>query len=186
MNFLLRTLWLVLFGSGRRSRLDIMDVCRTPMRVWPNDIDIAVHLNNGRYFTMMDLGRFDLMLRCGFWSKMRAAQWYPVVASETIRFRRALLTWEEFELQTRVVGWDERFVYLEQIFFRGTDVCAVGLVKTRFLRRPAVPLPTAEVLALGGHQEPSPPLPAYIAQWGEADQALWDAAAGPQVTAPTA
>ena len=31
------------------------------MRVWPNDLDTNAHMNNGRYLTLMDLGRFDLM-----------------------------------------------------------------------------------------------------------------------------
>ena len=35
------------------------------MRVWPNDLDTNAHMNNGRYLTLMDLGRFDLMTQCG-------------------------------------------------------------------------------------------------------------------------
>ena len=37
------------------------------LRVCPGDLDTSLHMNNGRYWTLMDLGRTDLMLRSGFW-----------------------------------------------------------------------------------------------------------------------
>ena len=46
-----------------------------PLRVLPNDLDTNLHLNNGRYLTLMDLGRVDLMLRMGVMGELRRRRW---------------------------------------------------------------------------------------------------------------
>ena len=79
MHLLLRTL-LLLFTSSRRPPLTVWDSSSLPLRVLPTDIDIAMHVNNGMYFSLMDLGRFDLMVRSGVWKRMRRRGWNPVAA----------------------------------------------------------------------------------------------------------
>jgi hypothetical protein len=83
MHLLLRTL-LLLFTSSRRPPLTVWDGSSLPLRVLPTDIDIAMHVNNGMYLSLMDLGRFDLMVRSGVWKRMRRRGWGPVVAAETV------------------------------------------------------------------------------------------------------
>ena len=41
-----------------------------------------------------------------------------VVVAETILFRRSLTLFQRFEIETRIVGWDERAFLLEQRFLR--------------------------------------------------------------------
>ena len=53
---LLRLRWL------RARRISIWDTARTPFRVVPTDLDLLRHMNNGKYLTLMDLGRMDLMV----------------------------------------------------------------------------------------------------------------------------
>ena len=48
------------------------------MRVWPNDLDTNAHMNNGRYLTLMDLGRFDLMTQCGLVGVVLRQRWFPI------------------------------------------------------------------------------------------------------------
>jgi acyl-CoA thioesterase FadM len=57
-------------------------------RVWPTDLDIFNHMNNGKFLSLMDVSRFDVMLRSGSWKKFRKLNWYPVVVAETITFRK--------------------------------------------------------------------------------------------------
>jgi acyl-CoA thioesterase FadM len=120
--------------------------------VWPTDLDVLRHVNNGVYFSLMDLGRVDLMARSEVLPALRARGWYPVSGEQTIRFRRSLTLGQRFAIETRVLGWDDRAVVLGQDF----------LV-------PGEAAPVADVLALAGHTEPSPPLPAWVARWA-ADQ----------------
>ena len=113
MHLLLRTL-LMLFTSARRSALTIWDVSSLPLRVLPTDIDIAMHVNNGMYFSLMDLGRFDLMVRSGVWKRMRQRGWTPVAAGETIAFRKSLQLWQHYTIETRIIGLDAKAIYFEQ------------------------------------------------------------------------
>ena len=65
MNLWLRLLHLILAGFVR-PRLDpARDVSRLAFRVWPHDLDTSLHMNNGRYWTLMDHGRADIMIRSG-------------------------------------------------------------------------------------------------------------------------
>ena len=89
VNLVFRLLWLRL-TAGRRSPLGMFDISRPRMRARLSDLDQIGHVNNGVYFSMMDLGRVDLLWRSGFWQKPTKAGWYPVVASQTITYRKPL------------------------------------------------------------------------------------------------
>ncbi|WP_084078367.1 thioesterase family protein [Demequina sp. NBRC 110057] len=134
MNLWLRLL-LTRLRSRRRARLSLWDEAVTPFRVAPTDLDLLGHMNNGRYLTLMDLGRLDLMIRSGFWADLDTHGWFPVVAGQTITFRKELRLGQRFEIRTRILGLDDRWGYLEQRFCVGDTVHAHALVRTRFLKR---------------------------------------------------
>ncbi|GAA1176410.1 thioesterase family protein [Ornithinimicrobium humiphilum] len=144
----------------------ILDPSVTTMRVRPGDLDIYLHVNNGVYLQMMDVARTNYIADLGGFPAMKERGWYPVVAAQTVTYRRSLTLGQRFDIITRVVGWDERVIYLEQVFTRGEELCARGLVAGRFLTRGSgerVPAPVvAEVL---GHGIPAPELPADVAEW---------------------
>ena len=102
MNLFFRLLVLMVRVRFRR-RLSIWDTARTPFRVNPLDLDVLMHMNNGRYLSILDLGRMDLMLRSGFWKVTEERGWYPVVAGQGITYRKSLRLWEKFEVRTRVM-----------------------------------------------------------------------------------
>lgn len=177
MNLFARLIWLMLTARFR-SRCDILGPCRTRFRVWPTDLDVLRHVNNGVYLSMMDLGRVDLLLRSDVMPKVRARGWYPVVAAETIQFRRSLQLFEKFVIETRVIGWDERSIYLEQRFARpGGDgeTIALAVIRGRFLVKGGGTVSMSELLALAGHEEPSPEIPEWVVRWNEGQQAATNA-----------
>lgn len=132
LYFRLLLLWLRI---RRRGVIGLWDTAKTPFRVVPTDLDPFGHMTNSRYLTIMDVGRIDLMMRSGFWSKMKEKGWYPVVAGQTITYKKSLQPWQRFELRTRVLGFDERWGYAEQTFCVGDVVYAQAFVRTRFLKR---------------------------------------------------
>ena len=99
------------------------------MRVWPNDIDFNFHLNNARHLSIMDYGRVHLLARGGVLKAIIKARWMPVVGGVWITYRRSLPLWARYELKTRLVAWDNRFFYMEQIFTGEEGLVAVGWVK---------------------------------------------------------
>jgi YbgC/YbaW family acyl-CoA thioester hydrolase len=151
---------------GRRPSL--WDEVRTPFRVALTDLDPLRHVNNGKYLSMLDLGRLDLMLRSGFWGALVDRGWYPVVSAQTITYKRSLTLGQRFELVTRVLGVDERAVYLEQTFVRGGAVVARAVVQGRFLRKSGGTVPPAELLEAADGTERDLTLPEWVHDWAGA------------------
>ncbi|WP_159603492.1 thioesterase family protein [Agromyces humi] len=175
MHMFFRTLLHVLFLSRRKPDLGHYDVARTNFITLPTDLDINRHMNNGVYFSIMDVARFDMLVRNGVWGAFRAKGWYPVVASETITFRKSLSLWQRFTIESKLVGYDDKAVYMEQRFVRpGPDgeaeVYAQGFIRARFLRKTGGTVPVSELIAEFGAIE-GQGIPEWIERWG-ADVAL--------------
>lgn len=137
----------------------------THFRVLPNDLDALLHVNNGVYLTLMDLGRIDLLLRSDAYHAIRKNGWYPVLAAETIRFKRSLKLFQKFVIRTRVVGWDERSIYLEQQFISNGKLAAKALVDARFLKKKGGNVAPAELLTLLNIDQSPPNIPEWVATW---------------------
>jgi len=137
------------------------------LRVLPTDIDVLRHMNNGVYFSIMDIGRMDLLIRSGGWQKLSAKGYYPVMANETISFRKSLNLWKKFDLETRVVGYDAKAVYVEQRFVVGGEIYAQAMTRARFLKRSGGTVTVAELLETIGWDGEQPVLPEWVNDWAE-------------------
>ena len=169
MNLLFRLSWTWL-ASHWRSAVPPLGPCITPFRVLPTDLDLLMHVNNGVYLSMMDVARVDLLYRAGLARKLAARRWYPVVVAETIQFRRSLEVFQRFDIETRLVGWDDKALLLEQKFIVCGEEVAAAVVRSRFLVRGGGTVAPADLAALAGMPATSPTLPPAVARWN-ADQA---------------
>ncbi len=167
---LLRTL-LMMIASRRKAPLDFREVGRVVMHVMPNDLDLLGHVNNGIYLSLMDLGRMDLMLRSGKWQALKRLGWYPVAAAVTVTYRRSLRLWERYTLETKVVGFDEKAMYVEQRFVRNGEVYVVAINRARFLKKSGGTVTVAEMGELAQIDPSSMPIPEWMAAWAK-DSAL--------------
>ncbi len=170
MNLIFRLIGLLLTVFFR-SKLDLLGESRINVQVWPNDLDIYGHMNNGRYLTIMDLGRFDLLVRTGLLKISARHRWKPLVGSVTIRFRRSLDPFQKYELCTRILCWDEKWFFMEQRFERNGNVFALAIVKGLF-RGSAGNVPIRPALGELGYTKPSPSIPAAIQLWIHAENQL--------------
>ncbi|WP_108718217.1 acyl-CoA thioesterase [Miniimonas sp. S16] len=149
--------------------IDPLGVSITRMRVLPTDLDLYLHVNNGTYLQMMDVARSNYIADLAGFQRLAKHRWYPVVASSTMTYRASLRPFQAFEIHTRMVGWDERITYLEQVFLRGETECARGLVAGRFLQRgTGARVPAADVVELLAPGLAQPELPAHVAEWAHA------------------
>ena len=163
---LLRTL-LLMIACRFRKPLGHDDVSRLRRRVLPNDLDILGHMNNGVYFSVMDLGRLDLGLRTGAWQSFAKHGWYPVAASETMSFRRSLQPWQRYTVESRVIGYDEKAMYTQQRFVVKGEIYAEGIVRARFVRKTGGTVTMAELGDAMGVDIAAHQLPAWIPRWAE-------------------
>jgi acyl-CoA thioesterase FadM len=85
----------------------------SPFRVLPHDIDINLHLNNGRYLQLIDVGRAEWLVRTGIWAVIRRNRWRPILGSVAVQYHRELRLWDVGNIETRLLGWDSRWTYLE-------------------------------------------------------------------------
>jgi acyl-CoA thioesterase FadM len=180
MNLYFRLLYVLIASFFKSKTKDIFQTYHLSFRVLPNDMDVNGHMNNGRYATLMDLGRIDMVLRNGLMKVMHKNKCVPVLASLQMRFRLPLFLWQRYDLQTKVICWDEKWVFMEQRFIITTGkkkgaVAAIGLLKGSFYDTKAKQtVPTQDLLEIIGVQDKSPAFPDHIQKWIRAEESLKD------------
>ncbi|GIG40011.1 hypothetical protein Cph01nite_17730 [Cellulomonas phragmiteti] len=148
---------------------DLLDPSVTHLRVRPGDLDLYRHTNNGVYLQYLDIGRSNYLADLGAYGRLAARGWYPVVAASTMTYRRSLTLGQRFTVTTRVLGWDARVVYLEQVVERGGHLAARGWLAGRFLSRAGDRIAPADVVeVIDGTRRESPALPDDVAAWARA------------------
>jgi acyl-CoA thioesterase FadM len=125
-------------------------------------------MNNGVFLTILDLGRYDHGKRTGIWKKWKKLGWYPVVVAENITFRKSLELWQEFTLESKVIGWTDEAIYFEQRFVVKHQIYARAVVRIRFLKRSRGIVTPQELLEVTSWTGPVPKLPDWVAAWSKA------------------
>ena len=164
-------LWLrlaIFFLTVRfRSRCSVLGPTVLKFRVLPSDLDLLGHLNNGKYLTILDICRLDLVTRSGLLRELTKRRWYPVVAAQTIQFRRSLYPFKKFQVTTEVVGWDEKYFFIRHLLTADSELVALALIAKRFLGPRAARLAPRQILNILG-QAPAPPqTPPWLVRWLE-------------------
>ena len=171
VNVIWRTL-LVILRARRRVRrgktLDPTAVGSIRLTTLPTDIDILRHMNNGRYLSLFDLGRWDLLIRTGLFDAMKGNGWYAVVSSETVTFRKSLELWQRFEVQSRFIGHDEKALFMEHRAVIDGEIYARAIVRARMLRRSGGTVKNEELFAAVGKPEGVPEIDAWVHDWAAA------------------
>jgi acyl-CoA thioesterase FadM len=163
-----RLMW-ALIRSQFKRKIDILDESAVTMRVWPNDLDLNVHMNSGRYISMMDIGRVEILGRLRLLRKVFGRGWRPMVGGSTIRYRRSLLPFQRFTVRTRIVCWDAKWLYFRHSIDVRGELCAVAYVRGLLRGREGNVTP-AQILELAGKPDAtSPPMPDDLAQWAAAE-----------------
>jgi acyl-CoA thioesterase FadM len=132
---------------------------------WPWDLDPWMELNNGRTLTLFDLGRMPLSMRLGMVAALKANRWGMTAAGNTVRYRRRVRMFQRIEMHSRLIGWDARFLYVEQAMWRGGEALNHMLVRLAATDDRGI-LPPSRLIAAMGHGDlPSPVLPDWVQAW---------------------
>jgi acyl-CoA thioesterase FadM len=163
MNLLIRLVLIIIEGLFRK-KLHPLSESVLHLRVLPNDLDLNLHMNNGRFLSLMDLGRLDLLIRTDLAGALVRHRWQPLVGAVNIRYKVSLLPFQRYRLHTKVIGWDEKWFYIEQRFERKNRTIAVGLVKALFRgdHRNISPEETLRLIKV--HIDP-PRMPERVLKW---------------------
>ncbi len=136
---------------------------------WPWDLDLWMELNNGRTLTLFDLGRIPLVRRIGLVKALRENGWGLTVAGLSARYRRRIRLFHRVEMRSRVVGWDERFFYVEQSMWKDEASCTTHVLVRLAVTGPGGIVAPGQVLAAMGQEGAQAALPGWVRAWTEAE-----------------
>lgn len=159
-----RLAWLSL-RAPKLAPLGLFDVCHSPRRVMPGDLDELRHMNNGAYLSNLDHARVELVVRTGLWKRLNEAGMYPVVSAQTITYRKSLELWQKYTIESRLLGVDDRSVYVEQRFVVDGEVYARAHIQARFLYRKGGTVTVEDLTAITGVDPVSHPIPGWLHEW---------------------
>lgn len=159
----------VFLRIGRRGKVDVRDESTIRFRVWPNDLDLNGHLTNSRYFALMDAARYDMVIRSGVWAAWKRNGWFPVVASQRIRFRKSLAPGARYTIRTRTLGWDEKNLYIAQVFERDGVVHAEATIRAAILAKGGRKVSLDDLMAASGWTGAPPQLPERVRLWVQSE-----------------
>ena len=173
MNLFFRLIRIIIHAFYR-PELHFLDTSIVTFRVWPLDLDINSHMTNSRYLSVMDLGRTDLLIRTGLGKLSWQKKWGSVLGSATIRWRRGLKLFQKYEIHTRVVGWDDKWFYLDQKILSGGHVISHAIVKAIFVKKGGSLMAKDIVKMVVGDEmsSESPTIPEAILYWNKSEEAM--------------
>lgn len=158
-----------MFNAKRQSPIGLLDTHEIQTLCWPWDLDLWNELNNGRTLTLYDLGRVPMALRMGLVGKLRENGWGFTMAGSSVRYRRRVQIFARLTLKTRIVCWDDKFLYMEQSLWKSNGECAShGLMRTAIVGDGKM-IPMAQAAAALGHDGPSPEAPDWVRAWIDAE-----------------
>ena len=156
VNLYFRLFMLLLKSLAARARLPWSATTSLGLRVLPHDLDLNFHLNNGRYLTMMDLGRLDYLGQTGMLKTCIKRKWLPILGATQMTYLRPLKLFQTFTIDTEIEYWDEKWVVMRQRYYSKGKLVASGRVRA-LMRGPQGNVPPAEILAASGISDPTPP-----------------------------
>jgi acyl-CoA thioesterase FadM len=165
----------LVFALLRAWRLDPIEPGATierALRVWPGDLDINGHMNNGRYLTIIDLMIVEYFVRTGMARVAMVAGWRPMSGGAVITYRKGLKPWQRYRLAFTLAGADAVWNYMRFEFRRedGT-LCAAGYMKGATVGRAGF-VPNAESYARAGRDFAPQALPEAVQHWIAAESAV--------------
>lgn len=129
MNLYLRMLFVVCKAFAREKIPTNKLTNSIFIRTMPNDLDLNLHVNNGRFLTLCDLSRIDLFVRTGLAKLMVKHKWSPIIAEHTMSYFRPLGLFAKVELVMSITHWDHKFFYCSHRFYVKEKLIAEGTSK---------------------------------------------------------
>ena len=97
---------------------------------------------------------------------MRRYKWSPVIAASSIAYLLPLHLWDKFYISSKIICWDEKYLYYQQQFHKKDgQVATVALLRAAFLSRDKQVVPIEKVFNEAGVPLNSPEWPEKIAKF---------------------
>ena len=165
---IIRLAWQV-FKHRNDPKLGVTDMHVSTHYCLPMDIDIWWELNNGRTLTLYDMGRIPLGYRTDLFEALKKNRWGLTVAGSCPRYRRRVRLFDKVTMKTRLAGWDDKFLYMEQSMWKSDGECASHvLIRSAITDRKGIVAP-AKVMEAMGYETVSPVMSEWVQAWVESE-----------------
>ena len=121
------------FGSEKYDEINLT--------VLPNDIDPFMELNNGRYVTLLDLGRYAYGGRINMGKFLKKNNWSLTIVGTYNEYRYRLKLFRKFQLKSKIIGYDEKWFYFFQKAERNGKTHMASVVKFAFTSKKGLVFP---------------------------------------------
>ncbi len=125
-------------------------------------------LNNGRILTLTELGRWGLAKEIGLLAALKKRRAAFAIAGCSVRYRRRIPLFAKYRIETRGLGWDEKFIYLDISMWMQDVAANQILLRSAFVNRNGT-IPPSEIIPELGYTGPSPELPDWVLAWIKAE-----------------
>ena len=129
------------FGSSDYDEIKLM--------VLPQDIDPFFELNNGRYVTLLDLGRFALGARNNMKSFLQKNSWSLTIVGTYNEYRYRLRLFQKFRIKSKILGYDDKWFYFFQKAERNGKTHMASVIKFAFTCKNGLVFPKDVVPKMG-------------------------------------
>jgi len=113
------------FSPLSDQEISLVGTCDVPhiysSRAGILDVDAMGHMNNASYLQHAELARWEWGAFGGSLAQSLKTQTFFLVTASMIRFRREIGPWQRFDIETRLVGLDNRNLWVYQTFHHHVD-----------------------------------------------------------------
>lgn len=170
MNHYIRLFFTLLFAK-LKTKVDVFETTEKRFRVMPWDLDLLGHMNNGTYLQVADVARVGWMNQTGILRLIVKNKWGAILGGNIIHYRKSLTLFEKYKVRTKLLGWHDKWVFLEHRFVDHRDRLVCSCLSRAALRdrkaKKWVSIQELSLDILGRHQLPE--LPEKVVRWLEAD-----------------
>ncbi len=141
--------WIRLIGAllsaHLKRKIAANETATLKFYVWLTDIDVSM-MNHAAILTVMEAGRIDFMVRTNFLRMAIKKKWTFPAQALSVQFYKPLKLFQKCELQTKIYGVDEKWIYLIQRIVRTGEVLSACLVKVK-IKKGRITVPTSHVIS---------------------------------------
>jgi acyl-CoA thioesterase FadM len=149
--------------SRRKKVEDVTQKYTFHFRPGLGDIDLYPEVNNGRHFVFCDLARYDFALKIGLVKYIKKEKYLFVVGGSTIRYRKRLRPFRKSKIDTKFVGFNEKFFYFHHAIQQNGAVSSSAIVRTGIRDKNGTINPEVVMKGLGFDVKPF--MEPWVAEW---------------------
>ncbi len=157
------------FASKNLHKICLEEETSLVLRAGIFDIDPLMEINNGRYLTLADIGRFNHGFRTGFYKKSRENNLYFTVAGTSTKYRYRIPFRKKFTMTTKIICYDDKWIYYHHNFIYNNQITTSLLVRTGVLKNGKLVRPK-DVEGYFEMTLPKLAMPEWVESWIKTDE----------------